>query len=68
MYISKFQREMDKKLVVSELIVSKLVALKLSLLRREYLSSALKVLTNCLKILRSTKRNFLQLILVHRDQ
>ena len=42
--------------------------IKLSLLRREYLSAALKVLTNCLKILHSTKRNFLQLILVHSDQ
>ena len=38
---------------------------KLSLLRREYLSSAVNVLTNSLNILHSTNRQFFQLNFVH---
>ena len=41
---------------------------KLSLLRREYFSSAVNVLTNSFKILHNTKRDFLQLNYVHNDQ
>ena len=41
---------------------------KLSLLRREYLSSAVNVLTNSLKIFHSTKTDFSQLNYVHSDQ
>ena len=41
---------------------------KLSLLRREYLSSAVNVLTNSLKILHSTNLDFSQLNYVQIDQ
>ena len=41
---------------------------KLSLLRREYLSSAVNVLTNRLKILHSTNLDFLQLNYVQSNQ
>ena len=41
---------------------------KLSLLRREYLSSAVNELTNSSKILHITKRDFFQLIFLHTDQ
>ena len=40
---------------------------KLSLLRREYLSSALIGLTNSPKILNITQRDFLNLNIRHRD-
>ena len=42
--------------------------INLSLLRREYLSSAVNVLRNSLKILHSTKIDFFQLNYVHSDQ
>ena len=41
---------------------------KLSLLRREYFSSSVNMLTNSLQILHSTKRNFFQLNYLHSDQ
>ena len=41
---------------------------KLSLLRREYLSLPVSVLTDSLKILHITIRHFLQLSYVHSDQ
>ena len=41
---------------------------KLSLLRTEYFSSAVNVLTNSPKILHITKRNFFQLNCLHSDQ
>ena len=41
---------------------------KLCLLRREYLSSAVNVLTNNLKILHRTKTDFFKLNYVHSDQ
>ena len=41
---------------------------KLSLLRREYLPSALSVLGNSLDILHITNRNFLKVNCLHRDQ
>ena len=43
-------------------------SLKLSLLRREYLSSAVNMLTNIPKILHMTKRDFFQLNCFHSDQ
>ena len=43
-------------------------SVKLSLLCREYLSSAVNVLTNRLRIFHSTKKNFSQLNYVHSDQ
>ena len=42
--------------------------IKLSLLRRQYLSSAVNVLTNSLKILHITRRDFSRLNCVHRRQ
>ena len=41
---------------------------KLSLLRREYLPSALSVLGNSLEILHITNRNFLKVNCLHSDQ
>ena len=41
---------------------------KLSLLRREYLSLAVIALTNSLKILDNTKRDFFELNRVYSDQ
>ena len=41
---------------------------KLSLLKSEYLSSAVNVLTNSLKILHSTKRDFFELNSLHSDE
>ena len=41
---------------------------KLSLLSREYLSSAINVLKNSLKILHITKRDLFQLNYLHSDQ
>ena len=42
--------------------------LKLSLIRREYLPSALSVLGNSLEISNVTNRDFLQLNCIHSDQ
>ena len=41
---------------------------KLSLLKREYLSSAVKGLKNGSKILHITQRNYFNLNYLHRDQ
>ena len=41
---------------------------KLSLLKREYLSTAVNVLRNSPKILHITKRDFFQLNCLHSDQ
>ena len=43
-------------------------SVKLSLLRREYLSSAVNVFTNSYKALRLTKTNFFRLNYVPNDQ
>ena len=43
-------------------------SIKFRLLRREYLSSAVNVLTNCLKILHSTKLDFFELNYRQIDQ
>ena len=57
------QGKVQKTSFVSEMLVS-----KLSLLRREYLLSAVNVLINSLKILQRTKRDFFQLNYLHSDQ
>ena len=44
-----------------------IVCIEVSLLRREYLLSAVNVSTNSLKIFRLTMRDFLQLNYVHSD-
>ena len=43
MYISKMQQKIQQKLFAFKIIASELVVVKLSLLRREYLSSAVNV-------------------------
>ena len=57
------QGKVQKTSFVSEMLIS-----KLSLLRREYLLSAVNVLINSLKILQRTKRDFFQLNYLHSDQ
>ena len=57
------QGKVQKTSFVSEMLVS-----KLSLLRREYLLTAVNVLINSLKILQRTKRDFFQLNYLHSDQ
>ena len=52
------QEKIEKKPCVFEIMASELVVLKLSLLRREYLSSAVNVLTNTYKALHLTKTDF----------
>ena len=47
---------------------SALIALKLSLFKREYLSSAINVLTKCPKIFHITKTEFFQLKFLPIDQ
>ena len=62
MYISKMQEKMQKKLCRFEIMASELVAL-----RREYLSSAVNVLTNTYKALHLTKTDFLRLNFLQND-
>ena len=62
MYISKMQEKMQKKLCRFEIMASELVAL-----RREYLSSAVNVLTNTYKALHLTKADFLRLNFLQND-
>ena len=68
MQISEMQKRIEKKSFLSEILVSELVAVKLSVLRREYLSPAVNVLTNSVKILHSTKREFFELNYLQIDQ
>ena len=68
MQISEMQRKNGKMSFVCKILISEFFCMKLSLLRIEYLSSAVKVLTNSQKILHNTKRDFSQLIYVHNDQ
>ena len=42
--------------------------MKLSLLRREYMSLVVNVLTNSLKISHFTKRDFFKLNFIHNDE
>ena len=62
------EEKVQKKLFVFEIMASELVSVKLSLLRREYLSSAVNVLTNSYKALRLTKTDFFRLNYVPNDQ
>ena len=62
------EQKVQKKRFVFEIMASELVAVKLSLLRREYLSSAVNVLTNSYKALRLTKTDFFRLNYVPNDQ
>ena len=68
MQISKMQEKIEKNYCIFEIIASELVAVKLSLLRREYLSSAVNVLTNSYKALRLTKTDFFRLNYLPNDQ
>ena len=68
MHISKMQEKIAKKVFVFEIIASELVFAKLSLLRREYFSSAVNVLTNSSKALRLTKTDFFILNYIPDDQ
>ena len=68
MQISKMQEEIDKKLFVFIDNGVQLGCVKLSLLRREYLSSALSVLTNSFKALCLTKTDFFRLNYIPDDQ
>ena len=52
------QEEIEKKSCIFGIMASVLVALNLSLLRREYLSSAVDELTNTYKALLLTKTDF----------
>ena len=68
MQISEMQRKIEKKSFLSEILVSELLAVELSFLRREYLSPAVNVSTNSVKILHSTKRAFFELNCLQIDQ
>ena len=67
MYISKMEEKIEKKLCVFEIMASDFGCVKLSLLRREYLSSAVNVLTNTYKALHLTKKDFLRLNFLQND-
>ena len=58
MQISKMEEKIKKKLFVLGDNCVRIGCVKLSLLRREYLSSAVNVLTNSYKALRLTKTDF----------
>ena len=68
MQISEMQRKIEKKSFLSEILVSELLAVELSFLRREYLSPAVNVSINSVKILHSTKRAFFELNYLQIDQ
>ena len=57
-----------EKVFVSEISASEFVPVKLLLLKREYLSSAVNVLTNKVKIFHVTKTDPIELNHVHSDQ
>ena len=61
------QEKIAEKLVVVEIIASEYGGIKLSLLRREYLSSAVNVLTNTYKALHLTKTDFFRLNYLPND-
>ena len=69
--LSKFQKSKkkncEKALSFSDNSIS-IGSVKLSLLRREYLSSPVNVLTNSAKILHILKRNFFELNSLLRNQ
>ena len=61
MHIWEMQEKMHKKSFVFEIMAFELVAQKLCTLQREYLLSAVNVLTNSLKISDQTNADFFQL-------
>ena len=61
------QEKIEKKPCVFEIMASVLVVLILSLLRREYLSSAVNVLTNTYKALHLSKIDFFQVNYLQND-
>ena len=63
-----FWDNIPKIFLVFEIISSENVAIKLSLLRRQYLLSAVNGLTNSPKILNITQRDFFNRNYLHRDQ
>ena len=67
MEISKMQEKIQKKLFLFEIMASELVGVKLSLLRREYWSSVVNVLTNTYKAFLLTKRDFFRLNYLQND-
>ena len=60
-------KKVEKRFLIFEIIASELVKLK-SLLIREYLSSAVNVLTNTRKILYINKRDFFRLNYLQTEQ
>ena len=61
------QKNIQKEFFISLIIESEFVALKLSLLRTEYLYSAVNLLTNSPKILHISKTSFCQLNYLNSD-
>ena len=57
-----------QKQIKNMFFVSEIIAFKLSVLSREYSSSTVNMLTNILKTSHITKRDFLQLSCLHREQ
>ena len=68
MQISKMQEKIQKNYCIFIDNCVRTGCVKLSLLRREYLSSAVNVLTNSYKAFRRTKRDFFRLNYVPNDQ
>ena len=62
------QEKVQKRLFLFEIIASEFGCVKLSLLRGEYLSSAVNVLTNSYKALRLTKTDLFRLNYLQNDQ
>ena len=67
MHISKMQKKFRKTFLFGDNCV-RIALVELSLLRREYLSSAVNVLTNSYKALRLTKTDFFRLSYLPNDQ
>ena len=68
MYISKMQEKIEKKLFVFEIDnCVRIGSFKLCLLRREYWSAAVNVLTNTYKALHLIKTDFFRLNYLQND-
>ena len=61
------QEKIQKKPCVFEIMASRIGCVNLSLLRREYLSSAVNVLTNTYKALNLSKKDFFQVNYLQND-
>ena len=68
MQISKMQEKIEQKLLCFWDDCVGIGCVKYSLLRREYLSSAVNVLTNTYKAFRLTKTDFFRLNFLQNDQ